>query len=116
MPLNLKDLGLALGGLAGNNGTAYEAGAAGAAVNLVSRGQTAVRSAMNKAGRALGSVLGEAIPAQIAAGAAETGGAAVSAFEQKYAGYSVSQILTYGALALVVVGVAWILLRGRSRK
>lgn len=110
MALKLSDLTLAIGSFLGNRGGAF-AGAAGAAV---ATGGLALRQDIldyiNKAGQSIGNVFGQAIPGALAAGAAQTGPGAVSAFEQKFLGISLPQIIV---ISLVGVIAVWIFLTSR---
>ncbi len=105
---SLQDLSLTLGGLAGNRGSAYAGGAAAVVYNQLSGVQAKLKAKLFEAGKALGPVLGSAIPQQLAAGASVTAPNAQNQLEQKYAGVSLSQIYLYGGLALAVL-LVWML-------
>lgn len=108
--MNLQDLGLALSSFIGNGGQAYATGLSAAVYQQTTSLQNDIRDAVYGLGKNLGPILGTAIPQELAAGAAQTGGSAVQDFEKKYLGFSVTN-LTLGVGIFLVVGVIWMLTR-----
>ena len=116
MAFDLKQVGLALSSFVGQNGTTYEAGAAAAAANVTATTRNKIQGYLAKAGKALGPILGQAIPAQIAAGAAESGGAAVSQYETKAFGFAFNNLWLYVGLGALGVYLIWkFLISSRTR-
>lgn len=114
MSFNLSDIGVALSGFIGNGGQAYATGLSAAVYQKTTELQNDIRNAVYGLGKNLGPILGTAIPDQLAAGANQTGANAVSNFEQKYFGFSVSN-LVLGIGLFLLVGVIWMLTRLRRR-
>ncbi len=109
MAFSLSDVTLALGGLAGNRGTAYAAGASAGTFSILTAAGDKLKAALNKAGEKIGPILGSSIPDALAAGAARTSPAATNALEAKIAGFSLPQLAIYAAVALGAGYLLWTL-------